>query len=57
LVAVGIVLWAINHFCASFIDGKILRIINVVVVVAVIVWILYLFGIWQRLGAITIRPL
>jgi Na+-translocating ferredoxin:NAD+ oxidoreductase RnfA subunit len=57
LVAVGIVLWCINRFGAAVMDGKILRILNVVVVVAVVVWLLYLFGIWQRLGSVTIHPI
>ncbi len=45
LIVVGVLLWAVNRFGAEFIDGKILRIINVVVIVAVVLWLIgVLFG-------------
>jgi len=43
LVAIGVILWAINTYIPM--DGKIKNILNVVVVVAVILWLLYVFGI------------
>lgn len=43
LIIVGVLLWAINNFIPM--DGKIKSILNVVVVVAVILWLLYGFGI------------
>jgi Na+/citrate or Na+/malate symporter len=44
LIAIGVGLWALNTYAAAIIDPKILTIINVVVVGAVIVWLLYLVG-------------
>jgi len=47
LIAVGVLLWALNTYGAPFIDAKILRIINIVVVVAVVLWLLKLFGLFE----------
>jgi hypothetical protein len=45
LVAVGVVLWAVNKFGSEFIDGNILKIINIVVIIAVVLWVVsILFG-------------
>jgi len=43
LIVVGVVLWGINNFIPM--DGKIKSILNVVVVVAVVIWLLYGFGV------------
>jgi len=56
LLAIGIVLWLINTY-VKIIDAKVLKIINVVVIVAIIIWLLYLFGIWDKLGGVTIRKI
>jgi hypothetical protein len=40
LIVVGVLLWAVNTFGASFIDGKILKIINIVVVIFVVLWLI-----------------
>ncbi len=46
LALVGFLLWALNNWGRSFIDGKILSIINIVVVVVVVLWLFaLLFGI------------
>lgn len=44
LLVIGVLLWSVNTYAAAVIDGKILKIINVVVVIAVIVWLLRVFG-------------
>jgi hypothetical protein len=44
LIVVGVGLWAVNRFGAEFIDAKILRVINIVVVLCVVVWLLSVFG-------------
>jgi len=41
LVFVGMLLWAVNNFIPM--DGKIKKILNVVVVIAVIVWLVSAF--------------
>lgn len=43
LIVVGVLLWLINTFIPM--DGKIKRILNIVVVVVVVLWLLYGFGI------------
>lgn len=48
LVVVGVGLWLINNYVPM--DGKIKTILNVVVVIAVILWLLAAFGV---LGSIS----
>lgn len=43
LVVVGVLLALLNRYGPPFIDGQILRIINIVVLVAVVLFILSLF--------------
>lgn len=50
LIAVGVVLWAINTYLPM--DGKILNILNVVVIIAVIIWLLKVFGVWSSISTI-----
>ncbi len=51
LIVVGLLLWLINTFIPM--DGKIKSILNVVVVIAVILWLLYGFGVLDRSGNIS----
>lgn len=43
LVAVGVILWAVNAYIPM--DGKIKQILNGVVVLAVVLWLLAVFGV------------
>jgi len=52
LVLVGLGLWAINRWIPM--DAKIKSILNVVVVIALILWLLKVFGILQAIGKATI---
>lgn len=53
LIIIGIVLYLINNYIPM--DEKIKKIINIVVVVAVILWILGIFlGGWGSLGTIRV---
>ncbi len=52
LIIVGVLLWAVNTYIPM--DGKIKNILNVVVVICVIVWLLYAFGIISRAGDIRV---
>lgn len=45
LVVVGVLLWLVNTYGRNYIDGKILWIINFVVIVCVIFWLLNVFGV------------
>ncbi len=46
LIVVGLLLWLVNAHVPM--DGKIKGILNVVVVVAVVIWLLSAFGILDR---------
>jgi hypothetical protein len=52
LIAVGVLLWLVNNYIP--IDGKIKRIPNIVVVVAVVVWLLNILGLMDSLRSIRI---
>lgn len=52
LIVVGVLLWLINTYIPM--DGKIKQILNVVVVICVVVWLLYAFGVLGRAGDIRV---
>jgi hypothetical protein len=52
LVVVGVVLWVINSYIPM--QSTIKRILNVVVVIAVIVWLLTVFGFIRDLSTIRV---
>ena len=43
LIVVGVLLWLVNTYIPM--DGKIKKILNIVVVVAVVLWVLVAFGV------------
>lgn len=52
LIVVGALLWLVNNYIPM--DGKIKRILNIVVVVAVVVWLLNLLGLMDSLRGIRV---
>ena len=50
LIVIGVLLWLVNTYIP--IDGKIKKILNVVVVICVVVWLLFAFGILNHSGDI-----
>jgi hypothetical protein len=44
LVVVGVLLWLVNTYIPM--DGKIRKVLNIVVVVVVVLWLLNVFGVW-----------
>ena len=49
LIVIGVLLWLINTYIPM--DAKIKKIINIVVVVAVVLWVLGIFlGGWEKSG-------
>ena len=46
LIVVGVLLWAVNNYIPM--DAKIKQILNIVVVIAVVVWLLNAFGVLSR---------
>jgi len=55
LIVVGVLLWLVNTYIPM--DSKIKRILNAVVVICVVVWLLYAFGILGRTGDIRVPQL
>jgi hypothetical protein len=47
LIIVGFLLWLINNFIPM--DGKIKKIVNIIVLVVVVIWLLKAFGILSQL--------
>ena len=52
LIVVGVLLWLINAYIPM--DGKIKKILNIVVVVVVILWVLSAFGVLGHSGDIRV---
>ena len=50
LIVVGVLLWLVNTYIPM--DGKIKKILNVVVVICVVVWVLFAFGVLNHAGDI-----
>jgi hypothetical protein len=51
LIGVGVLLWLINKYIPM--QGKIKSILNAVVVIVVVVWLLKVFGVWDKLLNVT----
>jgi hypothetical protein len=52
LIVVGVLLWLVNSYIPM--DGKIKQILNIVVVIAVVLWLLQAFGVLGPLSGIRI---
>lgn len=52
LIAVGVLLWLANTYIPM--DGKIKKILNIVVVIAVVLWLLNVFGVWGNLRSLRV---
>ena len=52
LVVIGVLLWLIDTYIPM--DGKIKSILNAVVVICVVVWLLFAFGILNHSGDIRV---
>ncbi len=50
LVVIGVLLWLVNTYIPM--DGKIKKLLNAVVVICVVVWLLFAFGILHHTGDI-----
>lgn len=55
LIVVGVLLWLVNTYLPM--DGKIKKILNVVVVICVVLWLLVAFGVLGHAGAIQVPHL
>ena len=52
LIVIGVLLWLVNAYIPM--DGKIKKILNVVVVICVVVWLLFAFGILNHSSEIRV---
>ena len=52
LIVAGVLLWLANTYIPM--DGKIKKILNIVVVVVVILWLLNVFGVWGHLQSVRV---
>lgn len=52
LVAVGVILWAINAFVPM--DPKIKNILNIVVIIVLVMFLLKVFGVWAYISTIKV---
>lgn len=52
LIVVGVLLWLVNTYIPM--DGKIKKILNVVVVVVVVLWLLNVFGVLDHVRTIRV---
>ena len=55
LIVVGVLLWLVNTYIPM--DGKIKKILNAAVVICVVVWLLFAFGILNHSGDIRVPRL
>lgn len=52
LIVVGLLLWLVNTYIPM--DATIKRILNIVVIIAVVLWLLKAFGVLDSLGTVTV---
>jgi Fe2+ transport system protein B len=52
LIVIGVLLWLVNTYIPM--DGKIKKILNVVVVICVVIWLLSAFGVIGHSGDIQV---
>lgn len=52
LVVVGVLLWLVNAYIPM--DPKIKQILNIVIVIAVVLWLLSVFGVFSHLGTVRV---
>ena len=52
LIVIGVLLWLVNTYIPM--DGKIKKILNIVVVICVVIWLLVAFGVLDRSGDIRV---
>jgi hypothetical protein len=52
IIIAGVILWLVNNYIPM--DGKIKKILNVVVVIILIIWLLKVFGILDSLSGIRV---
>lgn len=52
LIVIGILLWLVNTYIPM--DAKIKKVMNIVVIAAVVLWLLSVFGIFSTIGNVPV---
>lgn len=52
LIVVGVLLWLVNTYIPM--DGKIKQVLNAVVIIAVVIWLLQVFGLIGNIHSIRV---
>ena len=52
LVIVGFLLWLVNNYIPM--DGKIKKIVNIIVLIVVVIWVLKAFGLLSKITSIQV---
>jgi hypothetical protein len=52
LIVIGVLLWLVNTYIPM--DAKIKQVLNVVVIVAVVLWLLQAFGLFNSLSSVRV---
>jgi hypothetical protein len=55
LIVIGILLWLVNSYIPM--DEKIKRVLNIVVIIAVVLWLLSVFGVFSSIGNVPVPRL
>jgi hypothetical protein len=53
IIVIGILLYLFNNY-VTFIDPTFKKIVNVVAIVGTIIWLLWVVGLWQKIGGVTV---
>jgi hypothetical protein len=54
LIVIGVLLWLVNNYVPM--DSKIKSILNIVVVIAVVLWLLSVFGLLSGISGMRVGP-
>jgi len=52
LIVAGVLLWLVNTYIPM--DGKIKKVLNIVVMVVVVLWLLNVFGVWGHVRTVRV---
>jgi len=56
IIIIGVLLYLFNTYVTA-IDAKFKQLVNVVAIVGTVIWLLYVLGVWQKLGVVTVPRL
>jgi len=54
LVVIGVLLALVNRYGPPYIAASYIKLINIVAIIATIIWLMKVFGIWEYLTKITV---